>query len=147
MVASAQSLMASACLVDGNLGQLSRLEQRLVFGNGPFYGAVYFNPCSIELPERSATDAAHHHRIHGLPAQCHKRLAFAMQVIEIPIADAFYFPGFRINDNKGSGGSKMSEYCTIDTRILLGWKSDFHTLSPVFSPQLPPPRPSQRAEL
>jgi hypothetical protein len=137
VVTPAQALMAGTCLVHGKLGQFAGLEQRMVFGDGAFHRPVNFNPCGIQLPKRSATNTPHHHRIHGLAAEGNKWLALAVRVIEIPVPDRCCFSGFRINDNKGSGGSKMTEYHAIDTRILLGWKSYFHSRSPVVSPKLP----------
>jgi hypothetical protein len=133
MVAFTQSLVTAASLIHGKLGQLTRLEQSMVFGNGSLYCTENLDSRGIQLPEGAATDTAHHHRIHGLSPDGHQRLALAVLVIEIPIPDGGNLSGFRVNDNKSGGGSEMTEYHTIDTRILLGWKSDFHTLSPVVS--------------
>jgi hypothetical protein len=80
--------MSSASLVQGKLWQPFRPDQLQVFFNCTLHAPVDLYTSSLEPAQSPAAYAAHHHGIHGVPAQSVQGLTLAMLMPYVLISPA-----------------------------------------------------------
>jgi hypothetical protein len=85
------------------LGQPLFQEKADVFPHGAFGYSVNPDTLSLELHQGPHPDASNRHRIHFTSTQRLQRLAHAMSVVQVIVADFFNGLGLRINDDETRG--------------------------------------------
>ena len=80
--------------------QIAFLQKREVFRHGPLYGPVNFDTGSAQPIQGALTDAPHHHGIDLLTAQSSQRLALAVLVVQIAVADTQLRIVFSVHNDK-----------------------------------------------
>jgi hypothetical protein len=89
---------------------------------------MHRNSHLVQPSERARADPADDNGINLLIIKRLHRVACAMRVTLVPVADRRNTICFRVENDKYRRRAKVIIHCAIDPIVLLDWKTDFHVM-------------------
>jgi len=128
--------MAMTVTAAGMTGQIFRkcspLQQVDIFRNGATMGLKGPDAGGVQLMQRAPANTPNNNGVDMFSAQPGNRIARAMLMNPVTIADGLKFAGGQIDNQKLRGGAEMIEYLTGQTLIIMYRKTDFHMSTPFY---------------
>ncbi len=128
MGVSVVMIVSLAGKLRGERGQPALSKRLDVFTDRAVLGLEHLNACGTQPGQRTGADPAHQHRIHRLARQSLERMALAMCVVFVVIADDLGFGARQIVQNEAGRRAEVHVREAVQAFVFHGGNADSHNM-------------------